>query len=191
LGKKVKVIEKVTFKYGGVKVNLGYEYLYQQGDTISYYKSGGFHILYNFSLSKGDSIRLYSEMPNQCLDKTPYGWSSIDSVYSTTINKHQLKAYFSTHKERSVWGFDSFPIIEKVGSTEYLLPQNTFCGFVDGRPQIGNLRCYSDPTLGVFYYDKIQCEEITSFPDIFTQLSESSLFNLYPNPVVDKLILGL
>lgn len=186
-GKRVKVIQKTKFKYGGVTVNMGYEYLYQNGDTISYWKSGEFHVLYNFSLSKGDSIRLYSEMPNQCLDKTPFGWSSIDSVYSTTINSHPLKAYFSTHKEGSVWGFDSFSIIEKIGSTEYLLPQNSFCGFEDGFPGIGTLRCYSDPEIGFYQFENVPCDIITSFPDSFIQLNKNSLFKLYPNPVADEL----
>lgn len=186
-GKRVKIIQKTKFKYGGVAVNLGYEYLYQNGDTIFYWKSGGFHVLYNFSLSKGDSILLYSEMPNQCLDKTPYGWSRIDSVYSDTINNHQLKAYFSTHKEGSVWGFDSFPIIEKIGSTAYLLPQNTFCGIMDGEPQIGLLRCYSDPEIGFYQFENIPCDKIESWPDSFTQLNTNSRVKLYPNPVVDEL----
>lgn len=187
IGKRVKVLQKTKFKYGGVTVNLGYEYLHQSGDTIFYWKSGKFHVLYNFSLSKGDSILLYSEMPNQCLDKTPYGWSRIDSVYFDTINNHHLKAYYSVHKKASVWGFDSFPIIEKIGSTQYLLPQNAFCGIMDGEPQIGHLRCYSDPEIGNFQYDNVPCDMITSWPDSFTQLNTNSLFTLYPNPVVDEL----
>jgi len=41
-GKRVKVIQKTKFKFGGVTVPMGYEYLYQHGDTISYWKSGEF-----------------------------------------------------------------------------------------------------------------------------------------------------
>ncbi|HEY6914636.1 MAG TPA: T9SS type A sorting domain-containing protein [Paludibacter sp.] len=185
--KRVKVIQKTLFKYGGVAVNLGYEYLYQHSDTIFYWKSGEFHVLYNFSLAKGDSLLLYSEMPNQCEDKTPYGWSSIDSVYFMTINSHQLKAYSSTHMKGSIWGFDSFPIIEKIGSTQYLLPQNAFCGIMDGEPQIGVLRCYSDPEIGNFQYVNVPCDKITSWPDSFIQLNMDAQFKLYPNPVVDEL----
>lgn len=187
VGKRVKVIQKTKYKYGGVTVNLGFEYLYQHSDTISYWKSGEFHVLYNFSLSKGDSIRHYSEMPNQCLDKTPYGWSSIDSVFTVKVNDQVLKAYFSTHKEGSVWGFDSFPIIEKIGSTEYLLPQNSFCGFSDGFPGIGTLRCYSDPEIGFYQFGNVPCDTIISFPDSFIQLDKNSRFRFYPNPVVNEL----
>jgi hypothetical protein len=188
-GKRVKVIQKTKYKYGGVSVSLGFEYLYQSGDTISYWKSGEFHVLYNFSLSKGDSILLYSEMPNGCLDKTHYGWSKIDSVYSTSVNNHPLKAYFSIHKEGSVWGFDGWPIIEKIGSADYLLPQNAFCGIMDGQPQIGILRCYTDPELGTFYYEKLTCDTITTYPDGFTETNRNSSIKLYPNPVVDELII--
>ncbi len=186
-GKRVKVIQKTKFKFGGVTVPMGYEYLYQHGDTISYWKSGEFHVLYNFSLSKGDSILLYSEMPNQCEAKTPYGWSSIDSVYSATINNHQLKAYYSNHMKGSIWGFDSFPIIEKIGSMQYLLPQNAFCGIMDGEPQIGVLRCYSDPEIGFYQFENIPCDKILSWPDGFTSLNKSSGFTVFPNPVSAEL----
>jgi hypothetical protein len=186
-GKRVKVIQKTKYKYGGVSVSMGFEYLYQSGDTISYWKGGEFHVLYNFSLSKGDSILLYSEMPNGCLDKTPYGWSSIDSAYSTMVNNHTLKAYFSIHKERSVWGFDGWPIIEKIGSTRYLLPQNTDC--IMDMIGIGILRCYSDPELGTFYYEKLPCDTITTYPDGFTETNRNSRIKLYLNPVVDELII--
>lgn len=186
-GKKVKVIQKTNFRYGGIPVGMGYEYLYQSGDTIFYWKSGEFHVLYNFSLSKGDSILLYSEMPNRCTDKTSYGWSRIDTVYTVQVNNQTLKTYLSTHVEGSVWGFDGWPVIEKIGSTQYLLPQNSFCGFMDGQPQIGQLRCYSDPELGDFYYEKVPCDTITSFPDSFSSLNRNSQLKVFPNPVSDKL----
>lgn len=186
-GRKVKVIQKTKFKYGGVPVNLGYEYLHQHGDTIFYWKSGAFHELYNFSLSKGDSIKLYSEMPNRCEQNTRYGWNNVDSVYSISINNHFLKAYSTTAKKWSIWGFDSFPIIEKIGSLQYLLPQNSFCGIMDGIPQFGLLRCYSDPELGMVHFGNIPCDRITTYPDGVLRIDKIVNVKIYPNPVSDKL----
>jgi hypothetical protein len=148
-GKNVKVIQKTLYRRDG-PVAMGYEYLHQNGDTISYWKGDMFHILYNFSLSKGDSILLYSEMPDYCENKSPYGWGSIDSVYTKTINNRSLKAYFCSNKKGYHWSLDGSPIIEKIGGTSYLLPQNNDC--VVDVPGIGPLRCYSDPELGSCYF---------------------------------------
>jgi hypothetical protein len=184
-GKTVKVIQKTRFTREGT-TDLGNEYLYQHGDTISYWKSGEFHELYNFSLSKGDSMLLYSELFNYCEDKTPYGWVVIDSVYSVTVNGQNLKAYFASHKEGSVWGFDDgFPIFEKIGSIRYLLPQSTSC--IMDIPGIGSLRCYSEPELGSFYYENLPCDTLTTFPDYTIGIPNGHMFRLYPNPVTDYL----
>lgn len=187
-GKMVKVIQKTKFKRSGA-TNLGYEYLYQHGDTISYWKNGEFHVLYNFSLSNGDSMLLYSEMPDYCENKNPYGWVEIGSVHTTTINNHVLRAYGVTPKKGSTWDFGIDPIIEKIGSIYYLIPQNYGC-IVD-QPGIGSLRCYSDPELGVFHYqyEDLPCDTITTFPDGVRTFTKSSPIKLYPNPVVKDLII--
>jgi hypothetical protein len=184
-GKLVKVIRKAKFTPEGV-VGLGNEYLYQNGDTIFYWKGGEFHELYNFSLSKGDSMLLYSEMPNYCKNKSPYGWVGIDSVYIVTINGFELKAYLASHKQGSAWDFDSFPTIERIGNLRYLLPQSTSC--IMDIPGIGSLRCYSDPKIGAFFYDKLPCDTITAFPDFSPGLKEKEV-KIYPNPFDGELSL--
>ena len=50
-GKLVKVIQKTKFMRE-VSVALGYEYLHQSGDTISYWKDGDFINFNNFSSVK-------------------------------------------------------------------------------------------------------------------------------------------
>ena len=185
-GKNVKVIQKTLYRRDG-PVSMGYEYLYQSGDTISYWKSGEFHVLYNFSLSKGDSILLYSEMPDYCEPKSPYGWANIDSVYTKPINNRSLKAYFCSNKKGYNWTYDGFPIIEKIGSTLYLLPQMGDC--IQDAPGIGPLRCYSDPDLGSYYYENLPCDTITTFPDSFIPLGRNLKIKIFPNPVQDDLFI--
>jgi len=183
-GKLVKVIKKTKFTWEE-PADLGNEYLYQNGDTVFYWKSGEFHELYNFSLSKGDSMLLYSELFNYCEDKTPYGWVEINSVYSVTVNGQNLKAYFANPKEGSVWGFSHYPIVEKIGSIRYLLPQSTSC--IMDVPGIGSLRCYSDPDLGSFHYGNLPCDTLTTYPDYIGSVQKGYMFRLYPNPVTDVL----
>jgi len=183
-GKEVKVIKKTLYRRNE-SVNMGFEYLHQNGDSVFYWKKDAFHILYNFYLSKGDSILLYSEMPDYCEKKSPYGWCSIDSVYTKIINDRSFKAYFSVNKKGYNWTFNGFPIIEKIGSTFYLLPQNTDC--VMDIPAYGPLRCYSDPELGTCYFENFPCDTITTFPDGIKTRGKNPKVKIYPNPVHDDL----
>ncbi len=187
-GELIKVIQKTMFTREGL-VELGFEYIFQSGDTISYWKNGEFHELYNFSMSKGDSMLVYSEMPNYCEEKTPYGWINIDTVFSQNINGHNLKSYVSTKKKSSVWGFSFFPIIQKIGSLDYLVPENEGCVF--DNPGYGPLRCYSDPEFGIFYNGKEPCDTLTTFPVFSENIKKASKFKLYPNPVIDMLTIDI
>lgn len=184
-GKLVKVIQKTKFTREGT-FELGFEYMYQSGNTVSYWKNGEFHELYNFSLLKGDSMLIYSDIPNDCpYNDSQYGWININSVFTDTINNKVLKGYYATHKEGSYWGFGFRPILEKIGSTDYLLPRDEGCIF--DRPGIGPLRCYSDPELGIFYNGKVPCDTITTFPVYSPKIAKENHFKFYPNPVIDYL----
>jgi hypothetical protein len=128
-------------------------------------------------------------MPDYCKDKSPYGWCNIDSVYAETINNRSLKAYFSTNKKGNNWTFYGFPIIEKIGSTFYMLPQNTNC--VADVPAYGPLRCYSDPTLGTCYFEDLPCDTVTTFRDGIETFGRNLKVKVYPNPVHDHLYIEL
>ena len=187
-GKLVKVIQKTKFTREG-QFELGFEYLHQNADTISYWKNGKFHELYNFSLEKGDSMLIYSDTSNYMpCDTSHYGWINIDSVFSVAINNQKLKGYFASHKEGSYWGFGSRPIIEKIGSTSYLLPHDEGC--IMDMPGIGPLRCYSDPEFGIYYNGNEPCDTLTTFPVYAPVINNNHQFNLYPNPVTDYLTIG-
>lgn len=191
-GKPVKVIRKTKFTREGTE-HLGFEYLHQNGDTVFYWKNGEFRELYNFSLQKGDSMMIYSDMPNYCLclDNSPYGWVTVDSVFSVTINNQQLKAYTTVTNEGSAWGFGPYPIIENIGSTMYLLPQSVFCDCIMDIPGIGALRCYSDNVSGTRYFGNLPCDTLTTFPVYADIINTSRSFKLYPNPASDYLTIEL
>jgi hypothetical protein len=180
-GQKVKVLE-VTHSFNDLAISLiGYEYLMQKGDSIFYWKGNTFHLLYNFSLQKGDSLLLYSEMANACFDKTNYGWNRIDSVFSKKINNIELKAYNSSGINNSVWGFYE-PTVEAIGNLGYLFPQNLPCGVYDV-PIYGSLRCYSDHSIGYFSADpSLSCDSTSNFPDDVGVFRQENFFSVYPNP---------
>lgn len=181
----VKVLEISYSTNHDSIVLVGYEYLMQKGDTIFYWKSGEFHMLYNFSLFMGDSLLLYSEMRNQCAEQTKYGWSTIDTTYTVTLNNTELKAYKSSATKGSVWGWSEqgLPIYEGIGCLQYLFPQNTFCGVYDGIPAYGSLRCYSDNSLGfVQFSPNIACDSTSNFRIGNELFTKPARFSVYPNP---------
>jgi hypothetical protein len=189
--KKVRVIEVVHAPDDSTRIIEGYEYIYQSGDTIWYWKSDQFHMLYNFSMQKGDSILLYSEMLNQCSENEPYGWNLIDSVFTKTFNGIQLKAYSSIPINNSVWGFQSFSC-EIFGNLNYLIPQNRGC--ISDGIWYGPLRCYSDPVNGVLVTSlpSLKCDSTFTYSgpiDNGPYFFKPGLFSIYPNPVTNELLI--
>lgn len=185
-GQTVKVLEITHSPNDYTSILLGHEYILQKGDTIFYWKSGEFHLLYNFSLQKGDSLLLFSEMPNQCEDKTNYGWNKVDSIFHQTLNSVELNGYYTSGIKGSVWGFDYFPTLEKVGNLGYLFPQNIFCGIFDGFPQFGSLRCYTDGSFGFFQFNQRErCDSTTNYPVGVETFTKTNWFAFYPNPSCD------
>ena len=186
--KKVKVIEVLDVINDTTQSIGGYEYIYQSGDTIRYWKNNQFNMLYNFAMQNGDSILLYSEMLNQCTENDPYGWNKVDSTFTKEFNGIELKSYTSIPINNSVWGFLEYTS-EIFGNTYFLIPQNTSC--VNDGIWYGPLRCYSDPINGVIItHPTLKCDSTTTYPVSVSLLKNSNLFSIYPNPVECNLYLN-
>lgn len=186
--KDVRVLEVIFAPDDTTQILEGYEYIYQSGDTIWYYKNKQFHMLYNFAMQKGDSILLYSEMLNQCGDN-PYGWNKVDSVFKHTYNDLEIRAYSSDPINNSVWGFQEYSY-EIFGNSHYLIPQNIDCIY-DGIFH-GPLRCYSDPIHGILITSlpEMKCDSTYTYigPINVNDVStKARLLSVYPNPVVEVL----
>ena len=190
--KNVRVIEVLHVENDTTQWLEGYEYIYQSGDTIMYWKGNDFHILYNFSMQKGDSILQYSEMRNQCSENEPYGWNIVDSTFSQEFNGLQLKAYSSIPMNNSVWGFDLYSC-EIIGNLRYLVPQYD-CPDVYDVIRYGPLRCYSDPVHGVLITSlpKVKCDSTYSYnkPVNISVISKTRVFSIYPIPVHSELTIN-
>jgi hypothetical protein len=189
--KKVRVIEVLDAPNDTTQTIEGYEYICQSGDTVWYWKGNRFHILYNFAMQKGDSILLYSEMKNEC-GNNPYGWNKVDSTFSRIFNDTELKAYFLIPINNSQWEFSNY-IFEIIGSIDYFIPQNSFCGIYD-IINYGPLRCYSDPINGVLITSlpKVRCDSTYTYtgpikPDALSQYKKTDTFSVSPNPVADEI----
>lgn len=189
VNKNVRVIEVLFAPDDTTQIVEGYEYLYQSGDTIWYWKNKQFHMLYNFAMKKGDSILLYSEILNQCTQNDPYGWNKVDSVFTRPFNGLDLNAYSSIPINNSVWGFEMYSF-EIFGNLNYLIPQNKDCLY-DGIFH-GPLRCYSDPVNGMLVTSlpNVKCDSTYTYTgpiNAITALKRTGIISVYPNPVVHEL----
>lgn len=190
--KSVRVIEVVHAPNDTTQILEGYEYIYQSGDTIRYWKNNQFHELYNFAMQTGDSILLYSEMLNQCSERVPYGWNMVDSVFTITLNGIQLKSYTSVPINNSVWGFE-FYSCEIFGNLMYLIPQNKDCVY-DGI-WYGDLRCYADPINGILItHPTMKCDSTYTYtgplwPDGVSLVKKTGEFFVQPNPASQEIVI--
>lgn len=182
-GKNAKILTKTHFCADGDNIDWGNEYIYQSGDTIFYWKSDGYYILYIFSQVLGNSWLIKSEDFFYCgSDST--GIIKVDSVGTIIINNDTLAYFYSTPDDTSKWEYKGMTI-EKIGNLEYLLPKPVYCGIVDILGGVaGPLRCYYDNELGLYKAENISCDTIISYPlgirDFDNIQSES--IQIYPNP---------
>ena len=138
-----RIIERKYYTSSGEIERWTNEYIHQSGDTIFYFREGEFKVLYNFSLSKGDTMAFYADGSNPCNNEDKFGNVIIDSVYIQSINEIDLKTFLCSPIENSAWGYTE--IVEGVGHYGGFYPVfNNTCDVIDFLPDIGDLRCYSD-----------------------------------------------
>lgn len=144
--------------------NTLYLHYHDQKILIFDKKDTTIHLIYDFSLNKGDSYMAYCDITQQ------YIKVKIDSTATIMLNNSSLKVqYVSTE-----WWTGCYlngKIIEGIGAEEYLLPRYTF---VDPPPG-GYLICYQD--IDISYPENSSCDLLldTQYPD----LPKSAV---YPNP---------
>ncbi len=162
------IIEKTRYFLDGSKQFLGYELYNQEGDQIYYYQSGHRHLLYDFSLEKGDNwtIRIPNDSDEPHSIEDTVRTVHIDSTSVIVVNSDSLKVLYTTfsnnpNTNKIDWQFKG-PIIEKIGST-YLLPGIWW--FVD--MDIPYLRCFKDSVLSYIVYPDIECD------GLFTKIQDS------------------
>jgi len=193
-GKSCNILEiKDCYNHGSI---ISREFIRHNNDSIFYFNSGQFHLLYNFNAKKGDVISVHNDKfkPTNGFvfsysDSIEYFKYKVLEIDSVNIMNNWFKRQKVAPLKSGDWGFgvcvqDSY-IIEKIGSLQYFFGRY---GTITVGGSCGILRCYSDSELSYTKpdWDK-SCDFITS---ISTNESEG-IIKIYPNPAEDKIIIEI
>jgi hypothetical protein len=167
---------------------VGFNYLpvYQSHDTIYryLYNVNTFTMLYDFNAQPGDTWNIVSNNqfappPAPLIDSVLI---HIDSVSTIQINNQTRKIFFISYADPSHVPF-SFegPIVEGIGSLNFLLPQ-----FYNCDPQTTTFRCFQDSVVGLYQPNVlIGCDSVIAVGE--DEINRGVKFTVSPNPFTDQL----
>lgn len=167
---------------------------YVNGDTTYIYENNGYHLLYNFSMAPGDTIRFdtsNAEFSCSCNMSTVYLTMEVTDTGSTSVLGQSLRYYdlqgiaiapdFGTPATPS---FASFRVVEKVGLTGFqgvLRPHFISADYDAGT----NLLTRYDSAPYTFSGFSASCGYLGNAEGTTLQAS------VYPNPVTDYMNIQL
>ena len=148
---------------------------YTEGSKVYYLLNNKFYILYDSSVSSGDTITM----------REPYytGYSidttfqvAIDSVKFEMVNGNNLKIiYQHAVFNGSGWSFDG-RVIEGIGCLDSFLPYNQLdC---DQGLCFSPIRCYENNLFGLIQFSEVDCNSLITS----VELNENKKLKIYPNP---------
>jgi hypothetical protein len=199
LNKQVKKIVVTKFEYIGIFPNIiktrdlfvANEYMYHSNDSVFWYNNNQFQLLYLFSAGIGTSWTIQKSSYFTCLNAgTP------DTNTLTLRNVQQLSL---ANRQFTVMDANPQPywtigtrLVKNIGSTRcpFPIPGSLGCSVVDGNSGLPSfLTCYYDNLRGRLDFGGLgKCEElITTTKDVYSKESTQSIFNIFPNPVSDRL----
>ena len=154
-------------------------YCYSNGQKIYYLNvySDAFFLLYDFGLNPGENWVLYF---------TNLGGTGIDSLTISVTDTSSIIVNGETLRVQVVdqgdsWYFLGNEIVEKIGSTNFLLPQFGACD-----PPTGPLVCYEDSVLGLYETGNAP---YCNWTNVGINENQISQLEIYPNPTQDFLYL--
>lgn len=153
-----RVLSQVRYSSLGDSTQLAPIYIHQTGDSILYWVDSTFQLMYDFSVDKNDTIEIFSKIC-PCIDcENHFGKVIVDSVFSVNINGFSLKQISTKRIKGSIYGYLG-DYIELIGGIRGIYPADT-C-IVDLFPEIGDLRCYFDPTFGYYQLpNRLLCDSL-------------------------------
>jgi hypothetical protein len=164
-GKLSKVLSQKYYSAYGDSAIRDNIYVHQNGDTVFYWVDNAFRILYNFSVTKDDTMVIYSRELMCKNNKSHLGKIKVDSVTNIKINGIDLKEIFSSRIAGSVYQYPG-PFLELIGGINGIYPLDSGCS-ADVVPDIGKLRCYSDSSIGIYQASKkLPCDTLLRITDI-------------------------
>lgn len=156
-------------------------YLYYENDKIYLYTDSviGFHVLYDFTASIGDSWSIIA--PLELGGDTSI--IVVDSIGTKIFSGDTFNIqYIHNLNYNDIWRFDSY-IINGIGCSSCFFPQHATCD-----PWTYPIRCYEDSS-GLIKFSSLACDTV-----IYYDIIESSLNNLidiYPNPTNNELFIDI
>ena len=185
-GKSCKILKKERYSYDWNQHTystdlIGFEYTYEENNTIYYYRNDQFFKLYDFNATAGGSWEISGWGGPLC---DSIGSAVVDSTGMTTINSVSLKYLKVSPGPNSYWAFSSDTIIERIGCLGYMFPEPTcLVDVYEG----GALRCYYDDSFGLYERGSTPaCDYITGLAD---NHPERFFFNVYPVPATSSITL--
>jgi len=188
---KCRVIEVKINPQSSSPLMLDKIYLYQQNDSILYFDTEKFCLLYNFAAKIGDTIIVQNSkfkpstnfLYSDSIKCFKYKIIDIDSVAISSIwlKRQKIEALNSDD-----WGFsnlttDVFYLVEKIGSLNYFFGQAAITN-PEMTPSL--CRCYSDNSISYTSSDwNYTCDFTTEIKKEFSDLE----YRIFPNPCSDFL----
>lgn len=177
---------------GGIGISgFDEQYTYADSDRVYLWRDGSFIVLYDFSLSVGDTLSVAGLVNVGC---DTVGAVKVDSVGTMVINSEVLRYISVSPTSSSMWGWNG-RIVEKIGPIynynhpvypySFMLPTPDtipWCGTY-GFPSAGNFRCYSDDIFGFYSNTTVPCDYTVSIK----QNNISKEIVVYPNPAFEMI----
>ena len=176
-----------SFNFSYSSSPIGSFFIRQEGDSLLYYVDSTFQVLYDFSVSLGDTVRLYVPLALRDIDALSQSFTSfvVDSIGSIsvdgqTLRGHHLTAippydHFVDGAFSAGWRYELLGVVDV-----YLFPYGGF--YCDGECP-SSLRCFEGQTLaGPISLKRVDfpCDSLINSTH---ELDIGHLISLSPNPV--------
>ncbi len=162
-------------------------YIYNDGDKLYFfdYNTEDFHVLYDFSLNKNDTLITREPYFDTHSSNDSILTLVVDSVGTYTIDGHSLRYYSTSRAVDSsdyYWNWGDY--VEFIGSLHTFFPINFWdC---DGGLCPWPLRCYVDSTV-YFQFTERHCDEVIANISGLNKLAE--MVKVFPNPSSEQIII--
>ena len=158
-GKNVKILYSEYHWSNGQVTPRDTIYAYQTGDSVLFYLDGDFHLVYNFGLNVGDTMKIYNPDNKYCGAGKLYGHVVVKSIKTLEINGNRLKEFKFSTADSDI-GYYNY--IEKIGTINQMFGSDCIADDF-GAGIFGWLRCYEDSEIGHYQYGSEPCDSLYVF----------------------------
>ncbi|GIV30570.1 MAG: hypothetical protein KatS3mg028_1636 [Bacteroidia bacterium] len=179
-GQTCKKLEKSSY-LGNCTDEERFSFLYSDSNKVYWYNTSldTFTLLYDFNAQPNDS---WETTVFDCDTVTV----QVDSVGVEIVNQDTLRVLYTSTQSVIHFGLTG-KIIERIGSSLYLLPPLYLCYGACDMDYFEGLRCYEDTVIGLYESGLNPCDTIIWLGS--ENLLRTDNFRIYPNPATDELFI--